>query len=80
MELKRGSDYIFVNDPQVIGDETLVATTYTKELLKVGDKIVVDDGLLTFTVTERLDKGVKTRVENNGLLYPNKVVSFYYIF
>ena len=67
---------MFLNDSNVIGDSHQVATTYTKELLRVGDVIAVDDGLLTFTVIERLPNGVKTRVENSGLLMPNKVFLF----
>ena len=50
-----------------------MSTTYTKELLKAGDSVSVDDGLLTFTVIERVEHGVKTRVENSGVLSPNKV-------
>ncbi|KAI9366726.1 Pyruvate/Phosphoenolpyruvate kinase-like domain-containing protein [Zopfochytrium polystomum] len=47
--LKAGDDFQFVNDDSIIGDSTRVSTTYTKELVKVGDKMYVDDGLLSFT-------------------------------
>jgi pyruvate kinase len=53
-----------------------VSTTYTKELLNPGDAIAVDDGIMTFTVLERIPHGVKTRVENSGVLSPNKGINF----
>jgi pyruvate kinase len=53
-----------------------VATTYTKELLNPGDAIAVDDGIMSFTVLERIPHGVKTRVENSGVISPNKGINF----
>jgi pyruvate kinase len=40
--LRAGDDFYVVNDENTIGDETRVATTYTKKLLEIGDKIGTD--------------------------------------
>lgn len=64
--LKKGDDFFFVNDPTILGDNTKIATTYTKELVEVGDKMCIDDGALCFVVVERLENSIRTKVENNG--------------
>ncbi|KAJ3195436.1 hypothetical protein HK101_000208 [Irineochytrium annulatum] len=74
--LKAGSDFFFVNDPDLVGDHTKVSTTYTKELVKVGDKMYVDDGLLSFTVLERLEGAIRCSVDNSGYLGENKGINF----
>ncbi len=45
-------------------------------MLNPGDAIAVDDGVMTFTVLERVENGIKTRVENSGVLSPNKGINF----
>ncbi|KAJ3411820.1 hypothetical protein HDV05_001662 [Chytridiales sp. JEL 0842] len=74
--LEAGNDFFFVNEPNLIGDNTKVSTTYTKELVKVGDKIFVDDGLLSFTVVERKENAIRCRIENSGFLGENKGINF----
>ncbi|KAI9335322.1 pyruvate kinase [Obelidium mucronatum] len=76
-----GDDFTFVNDQSIIGDKTKVSSTYTKELLKIGDKLFVDDGLLSFTVKERVPEGILCTVDNSGYLgefkginMPNNVI------
>ncbi|KAI8910997.1 pyruvate kinase [Gorgonomyces haynaldii] len=76
VKLKKGDDFFFVNDNTVLGDATKISTTYTKEFLNIGDVISIDDGLLTFTVVERLENSIRTRVENSGWLGENKGVTF----
>ncbi|KAI8613712.1 pyruvate kinase [Chytriomyces sp. MP71] len=66
--LKAGDEFTFVNDATVVGDNTKVSSTYTKELLKVGDKLFVDDGLLSFTVKARVPEGILCNVDNSGHL------------
>ncbi|KAI9340415.1 pyruvate kinase [Zopfochytrium polystomum] len=73
--LKAGDDFLFVNDPNVVGDNTRVASTYSKELMKPGDLLYVDDGLLSFTVLERLEDAIRCRVENSGWLGENKGIN-----
>ncbi|KAJ3216526.1 hypothetical protein HDU67_009311 [Dinochytrium kinnereticum] len=74
--LKAGDDFYFVNDENLIGDSSRVSTTYTKELVKIGDKMFVDDGLLSFTVLERLENAIRCRVDNSGYLGENKGINF----
>lgn len=66
VHLKAGDDFYVVNDENTLGDETKVATTYTRELLSIGDKIVIDDGMISLTVKERVEAGVRCTVDNNG--------------
>ena len=44
--------------------------------MQPGDRIAVDDGLLSFEVIERIENGVKTTVLNSGMLSPNKGINF----
>ncbi|KAJ3088172.1 hypothetical protein HK102_009400 [Quaeritorhiza haematococci] len=74
--VQAGDDFFFVNDENLIGDSTRIATTYTKELVNIGDKMYVDDGLLSFTVVERLENSIRTTVDNSGYLGPNKGINF----
>ncbi|KAI8930211.1 pyruvate kinase [Entophlyctis helioformis] len=74
--LRKGDEFFFVNDQSVLGDHTKVATTYTRELVQVGDKMCVDDGLLSFAVVERLENSIRCIVENNGVLGENKGINF----
>ncbi|KAJ3235036.1 hypothetical protein HDU78_005526 [Chytriomyces hyalinus] len=73
--LKAGDEFTFVNDATVIGDNTKVTSTYTKELLKVGDKLFVDDGLLSFTVKERVPEGILCSIDNSGILGESKGIN-----
>lgn len=72
----KGSEFQFVNDVNLLGDATQVATTYTKELVHKGDVICVDDGMLSFVVVDRLDNSIKTIVETSGILGENKGITF----
>ncbi|KAJ3298742.1 hypothetical protein HK104_010307 [Borealophlyctis nickersoniae] len=74
--LEAGDYFEFVNDENLIGDNKRVATTYTKQLLRVGDQIYIDDGLLSFTVVERLENSIKCKVNNSGELGENKGINF----
>ncbi|KAI9003256.1 pyruvate kinase [Gaertneriomyces semiglobifer] len=76
VELEKGQEFFFVNDENLVGDETRVSTTYTKELVKVGDKMYIDDGLLSFTVVERLENSIRCTVDNSGVLGENKGINF----
>ncbi|KAJ3014748.1 hypothetical protein HKX48_004986 [Thoreauomyces humboldtii] len=76
VHLTAGDDFFFVNDQNVVGDNTRVSTSYTKELVKVGDKMYVDDGLLSFTVVERLEDSIRCKVDNSGILGESKGINF----
>lgn len=78
IHLVAGQEFYFYNDPSILGDENGVSTTYTKPVLKAGDRIYIDDGLLSFTVIDRVDSinGIKCRVDNTGYLGASKGITF----
>ncbi|RKO97924.1 hypothetical protein CXG81DRAFT_28751 [Caulochytrium protostelioides] len=73
--LNAGDEFLFVND-DVLGDQKQISTSYPGQLVNVGDRIYVDDGILSFEVLERLPTGVRTRVCNSGTLGENKGINF----
>ena len=76
VKIVSGQNFTFTTDRTVIGDETRVAVTYegfTSDL-KAGDTVLVDDGLLEFTVTEVVGNEVRCVAQNNGELGENKGV------
>lgn len=78
--LKSGDEFTFTTE-QVIGNEKKVSVNYPYlcEVLKKGDTILLNNGLMSFTVTEVTDKDVKTVVIDGGetrdhksMFFPNK--------
>ncbi|KAJ3121186.1 hypothetical protein HK098_003912 [Nowakowskiella sp. JEL0407] len=80
--VKQGDDFFFVNDVSLVGDNTKIATTYTKELVNIGDKVFVDDGAMSFTVVERLEDSIRTEADHSGLkeifsVHPSTLTCFF---
>lgn len=75
--LEAGQTFTLTNDQTVIGDKTRVAVTYPDlpKDLSVGNTVLLDDGLLSLTVTELTDTDVVCRVENTGELGNKKGVN-----
>ena len=78
--LKSGDEFTFTTE-QIIGNEKKVSVNYPYlcEVLKKGDTILLNNGLMSFTVTEVTDKDVKTVVIDGGetrdhksMFFPNK--------
>lgn len=85
--LSDGDKFTFTTE-DVIGDETIVSVTYENliEELSVGDRILVNNGLVIFEVTELLPKSAVCRVVSGGELsdrksmhFPNKVLMADYL-
>ena len=77
IRLSDGDEFTFTTE-DVIGDETRVSVTY-KNLaaeLEKGDKILLNNGLVIFEVTEVFDNSVKTVVVTGGELSDRKSMSF----
>lgn len=75
--LHEGDSFIFTTE-EVIGDETRVSVSYSglaKEL-NVGDRILLNNGLLEFSVEETDGKELRTRVIVGGVLSDRKSMSF----
>lgn len=76
IELKTG-DTFTLTTREVEGDESIVSVTY-KDFPKdvsVGTRVLIDDGLIELTVTEKDDTDVKCVVVNPGPVSNNKGVN-----
>lgn len=75
--LKAGQTFTLSTDKTVIGDETRVAVTYEglPNDLKVGNTVLIDDGLIGMKVTEVRTSEVICEVLNDGDLGENKGVN-----
>lgn len=78
--LKSGDEFTFTTE-HIVGNEKKVSVNYPYlcEVLKKGDTILLNNGLMSFTVTEVTDKDVKTVVVDGGetrdhksMFFPNK--------
>ena len=74
--INEGDTFTFVND-EIIGNETKASISYKKlyEDVKVGSKILVDDGALEFEVTEIVGKDVVCKALNTAKLGSRKTVN-----
>lgn len=79
VELRAGNTFTFHNDSSRPGDETQVYTTYQAlaRSVRPGNRILVGDGLIGFTVTHVDQKTgeVTTEIENDGMLGETKGVN-----
>lgn len=77
VKLVAGQKFTITTDESVIGDETKVAVTYKglAKDLKVGNIVLIDDGLIEMQVEEIVGEEVRCIVKNNGALGENKGVN-----
>ena len=77
VSIKAGQKFTFTTDQTVIGDNERVAVTYENfaKDLKVGDMVLVDDGLLELDVTEIKGNEVICIARNNGDLGQKKGIN-----
>lgn len=75
--LEEGANFTFTAD-DVEGDENRVSVSYKKlaDEMSIGDKILVNNGLLIFTVTEINGLDVICRVDAGGEISNRKSMSF----
>lgn len=89
IDLKKGQEFTFCSDYDLIGDETKVGLTYpdlAKYVYEPGVKILADDGKVSFEVVRTEGKNVVCRVLNDASLsdrksinIPNVIVDMPYI-
>ena len=72
MEVKEGEDYVFVPEGSERPGEIPVTYAALADDVHVGDRILVNDGLLDFLVLEVLGSRVRTRVLHGGELRSHK--------
>ena len=72
-----GQEFIITTDKSVIGDEKMVAVTYEDIIqdVKIGEKLLIDDGLLQFSIKEIVGNKIICIALNNGELGENKGVN-----
>jgi len=75
VRLESGKEFTFTNN-YILGDDTKVSLNFWEfpSIVKPGDRIFVDYGLIAFTVKEVKKNSVLTVVENSGILKENKTV------
>ncbi|MBD8161773.1 pyruvate kinase PykF [Erwinia persicina] len=75
--LKAGQTFTFTTDQTIIGNADTVAVTYAGFAadLKIGNTVLVDDGLIGMEVIEVTESTVVCKVLNNGDLGENKGVN-----
>ena len=75
--LKRGDKFIFTTD-DIVGDETRVSVTYKHicEVMKTGDKILLNNGLMVFEVDKVVGNDVFTTVLEGGETSNHKSMFF----
>jgi pyruvate kinase len=76
LTLKKGQDFTFTTI-ECMGDETKCCVTHKNfaKDLKVGNSILVDDGLLKMTVVKTTDTEVLCKVENEGQISSHKGIN-----
>lgn len=89
IDLKKGQEFTFCSDYDLIGDETKIGLTYpdlAKYVYEPGVKILADDGKVSFEVVRTEGKNVVCRVLNDASLsdrksinIPNVIVDMPYI-
>ena len=76
IQLKEGQEFNFVSK-DIVGDENNVSITYSNlyKDIKVGDKILIDDGLVELIIKEKNSKRIKCEVLNDGPVSDKKSIN-----
>jgi len=74
--LKQGNQFTLTGR-DIDGDETIVAINHKRlaQEVKIGDQILLSDGLVRLTVTQIKDQDIITTIENTGEMTNNKRVA-----
>lgn len=75
--LKTGEEFIFTTD-DVEGDEHRVSVNFESlhQDLKVGNTILLNDGLMGFKITKIVGRNIYTEVRNDGVISDRKSMAF----
>ncbi len=70
-----GGDKIILTKKVVPGNKKILTINYHKLYkIEVGNKLLIDDGLIALEIVERFPDGLKAKVLNGGILSSNKTV------
>lgn len=77
IEVKEGDEFIFKGDPDQPSTPGSIFVNYSGFVkdIEVGNKILIDDGELSFTVTSKTDDGLVTVANNKGWVKSRKSVN-----
>lgn len=74
-EIEKG-EMIFVSDQKTTDEkELIIDSDRVASALQVGERIMIEDGLLRLKVVERLENSVKAEVLNGGMVKPRKGIN-----
>ncbi|QJC38258.1 pyruvate kinase PykF [Enterobacteriaceae endosymbiont of Donacia marginata] len=75
--LYTGKKFILTTDKSVIGNNKCVAITYPSLIndLNIGNKILIDDGLIAMKVLKIINDKIICKILNNGKLSENKSIN-----
>lgn len=75
--LEKGARFIFTSE-KIIGNTEIVGVTQNRiiKLLNIGDKILANDGLVSFVVENKTDTALICRVLEGGKVSNNKSLAF----
>lgn len=74
--IDQGQDFILTTD-EILGDKNIVSVSYSgiADDVSVGGRLLIDDGLVEFEITEILSNGIKLKAINSGELSDRKGVN-----
>lgn len=74
--IDQGQDFILTTD-EILGDKNIVSVSYSGIVddVSVGGRLLIDDGLVEFEITEILSNGIKLKAINSGELSDRKGVN-----
>ncbi|QJC33815.1 pyruvate kinase PykF [Enterobacteriaceae endosymbiont of Donacia provostii] len=75
--LKSGNFFTLTTNQDIIGNNKCVAITYPYLIkdLKIGNKILIDDGLIAMEVIKIINNNIICKILNNGKLSENKSIN-----
>lgn len=76
IELKKGQKFTLTTK-DIVGNQSMVSINYAKlpEDIKVGARILIDDGLIEMNVIDKTTTDITCIVNNNGIISNNKGVN-----
>ncbi len=80
--LDYGQLFSFIYDKNFIGNKNIVSVSYKNFIndVSIGDKILVDDGLISMEVIDKSSYKLTCKVKNSGLLGENKGINLPNVF
>lgn len=77
LELEQGSKF-FLYEKENCGKENCATVSYKNlsDDIKIGERVLIDDGLLELKVTSVFEEGIECEVITGGIVYPRKGVNF----